>query len=333
VIELNSRLRNLFDALLEFFVITSFSNIGYIVRHRLFKWSEFANKSFDGKCILITGSTSGIGLRLAEYLASKDAKLILIGRDSKKTNSVVDDLIEKTNNTDISFFIADMGNLEDVRRMATKIKNQYNSLDILVHNAGSVVNIPSTSPQGIETTVASQLIGPFLLTNLMLGLLKNSNDPRVITVSSGGMYTEPLNVNSLNEQSSLSDKNQPYNGLKRYAVVKRAQVSINSIWAERIIDERIKFYCMHPGWVTTPGLELHMPTFSRYLRLLLRNLDQGIDTLLWLISSSESSLTSSGDFWHDRKIRTSHRLKSTKVAETNDERTKLWNFCVEKMNY
>ena len=67
-------------------------------------------------------------------------------------------------------------------------------------------------------------------------------------------------------------------------------------------------------------------------QLLLRNLDQGIDTLVWLISSTENSSTSSGEFWHDRKVRSSHRLKSTRNAETTDERTKLWNFCVEKMN-
>jgi len=331
--QLNNRLRNTIDTLLEFFVITSFSNIGYIIRRRLFKWSNSSNESIEGKCILITGATSGIGLTLAERLASEGAKLILIGRDSEKTNLVVKSLIRKTNNTDISFFIADMGNLEDIRKIAADIKDKFDSLDILIHNAGAVTSTLSTSPQGIEITVASQLIGPFLLTNLMFALLECSDNPRVITVSSGGMYTEPLNVKALMTLPSLHDENQSYNGLKRYAVVKRAQVSISSVWAERISSARIKFYCMHPGWVDTPGLRLHMPTFSKYLRLLLRNLDQGIDTLVWLISSAENSSTSSGEFWHDRKIRSSHRLKSTRNAETTDERTKLWDFCVEKMNY
>ena len=331
--QLNNWLRNSLDTLLEFFVITSFSNIGYTIRRKLFKWSNFPRASINGKCILITGATSGIGFTLAEHLATEGARLILIGRDSIKTNFVVDSLIQKTNNTDISFFIADMGNLEDIKKVAVDIKNKFDYLDILIHNAGAVATTPNTSSQGIETTVANQLIGPFLLTNLMLALLECSDSPRVITVSSGGMYTEPLNVKFLMTQPSLHDKNQPYNGLKRYAIVKRAQVSISSVWAERIASEKIKFYCMHPGWVDTPGLRLHMPTFSKYLRLLLRNLDQGVDTLMWLISSSESSLTSSGEFWHDRKIRSTHRLKSTKNAETTDERTKLWDFCVEKMNY
>ena len=69
--QLNNRLRNTIDTLLEFFVITSFSNIGYIIRRRLFKWSNSSNESIDGKCILITGATSGIGLTLAERLASE----------------------------------------------------------------------------------------------------------------------------------------------------------------------------------------------------------------------------------------------------------------------
>ena len=129
---------------------------------------------------------------------------------------------------------------------------------------------------GTEATIASQVVGPTLLTSLLLERLGGSAPGRVITVSSGGMYTAGLTVRRL--QMDASD----YHGSKQYALAKRAQVTLNEMWAERVDPGSVVFHSMHPGWADTPGVQESLPTFRRIVGPLLRDADQGADTMVWL---------------------------------------------------
>ena len=121
-----------------------------------------------------------------------------------------------------------MGDYDSVRQAAQRILDEHERLDALIHNAGSLTHQRVDAPDGTEATVASQVVGPFLLTCLLLDRLEEAAPGRVITMSSGGMYTAALTVDGL---QMTADE---YNGSKQYALAKRAQVTLNEMWAQRV---------------------------------------------------------------------------------------------------
>lgn len=316
------------DAMLEVLIIPSFSRIGYAIRSRLFSWSQLSDYQLEGRTVIITGATSGIGLAAAEQLARCGATLVLIGRDAEKTRLVTNDIVARTGNSSISAFVADMSDFESVRHAAVVIRKNHDRLDVLIHNAGAIATQATYAPNGSEITVASQLIGPFLLTELLLDLLVRSESGRVITVSSGGMYTAPLSIEEMQvtRKTNVPSSMAPH-GAAQYSRVKRAQVTMNELWAERVPDHSVVFHAMHPGWVDTPGLQVSLPRFRQVMSPILRSPRQGADTLAWLAADDGVPLRSSGRFWHDRRPRSTHRLRKTRRSETDDQRQQIWDLC------
>ena len=119
-----------------------------------------------------------------------------------------------------------------------------------------------------------------------------------------------------------------YKGATQYARAKRAQVTLNELWAQRFGHLGIHFHAMHPGWVDTPGVDASLPTFAKVMGPLLRNPDQGADTLVWL-TADNVALASNGRFWLDRRQRSIHKLRSTRTADTDQRRERLWNWVSE----
>ena len=163
------------------------------------------------------------------------------------------------------------------------------------------------------------MVGPFLLTNLLIPLLQTSTPARIINVSSGGMYTQRIRVDDLESERGQFD------GPAVYARAKRAQVILTEIWAKRLAGTGVVVHAMHPGWSDTPGVRSSLPRFYKATRPLLRTPAQGADTIVWLGAAAEPG-HSSGRFWHDRRQRPTHLLPRT--AETHQEREQLWAQCV-----
>jgi NAD(P)-dependent dehydrogenase (short-subunit alcohol dehydrogenase family) len=161
---------------------------------------------------------------------------------------------------------------------------------------------------------------PFLMTTMLLDPLKAAAPGRVITMSSGGMYTSGLTVAGLQMDESS------YNGPKQYARAKRAQVVLNEMWATRVPTEEVVFHAMHPGWADTPGVDAGIPGFGKLMGPLLRSPEQGADTMVWL-AADESLEQQSGLFWHDRAARSTHKFKSTRRSDTPARREALWAWC------
>lgn len=316
------RFAALLDKGLEAPVVTSFSRLGYEARKRIENWEEI-DKDLGGAVILLTGATSGIGKAAAEHLARQGATLVLVGRSAERNQNVVDEITVATGNDSITQFPADMGEVEQVRALADYVLSAHDRLDVLIHNAGALSAQRRETVDGTEATVASQVIGPFLLTSLLLDRLEASLPARVLTMSSGGMYTAGLSVSSL--EMSADD----YKGAEQYARAKRAQVTLNEMWAERFGDRGIRFHALHPGWVDTPGVQESLPVFAKIMGRLLRTPKQGIDTLLWLVSQDEA-IEVNGKFWHDRRQRPLHRLPATRKTDTGQRRHKLWAEVVKK---
>lgn len=312
------------DALLEAPVVTSFTRVGHDIRSRLEHWSPVAGYDLTGRVMLLTGATSGLGLSAAETLARCGASVILLGRDAAKTERVRADLVARTGNTNLTTVVADMGDLDDVRAAAAQVLADHDRLDVLIHNAGALTNDRRVGPQGTELTVASQVVGPFLLTALLIDRLVASAPARVLTMSSGGMYATGLTVDDL--EMTESD----YKGAEQYARAKRAQVTLNEMWAERFAGSGVSFHAVHPGWADTPGVAESLPTFRRVVGPLLRTPAQGADTLVWLAADDGEPVSTSGRFWLDRRQRSLHKLPTTRRTDTPERRARLWQWCVAR---
>ena len=163
------------------------------------------------------------------------------------------------------------------------------------------------------------VLGPHLLTKLLRPLLASTPGvPRVIWVASGGMYTQKLDV------ATLEMDEESYQGATAYARAKRAQVELAARWARVLREDGVAVHAMHPGWADTPGLRSGMPAFRSIMRPLLRGIDQGADTILWLAAADEPGRTT-GRFWLDRRARPTHKLPGS--ATSPQEAAALWDLC------
>ncbi|MGK2958990.1 MAG: SDR family NAD(P)-dependent oxidoreductase [Acidimicrobiales bacterium] len=315
-------LRDVLDSVIEAPVFTSFTRIGYMSRRCLDRWTPLDSYNLSGRVILLTGATSGLGRAAATQLARCGATLVLVGRKPDRNDTVVTEMIEATGNKAITHVAADMGDYSQVRDLAKRVLSEHGRLDVLIHNAGALTNERRDAPDGTEATIASQVVGPFLLTGLLLERLALSAPARVLTMASGGMYAARLSVSGLQMLAA------GYKGAEQYARAKRAQVILNELWAERFGHLGIHFHALHPGWADTPGVDAALPTFSKAMGPLLRTANQGADTLVWL-AADDSALESNGRFWLDRRPRSTHRLRSTKRSDTPERRDRLWAWVTE----
>jgi NAD(P)-dependent dehydrogenase (short-subunit alcohol dehydrogenase family) len=307
---------SLLDTLLDRTVVPGYTSLGYAVRRRAWDASDLPR--MDGRTVLVTGASSGIGLAAAEGFARLGAGVRLLVRSQERGEQARATIVEATGNQDVRVCLCDLSDLDDVRAFAARFAAEEPRLDVLVNNAGVLPAERALSADGNELTLATNVLGPFLLTNLLLGLLTASAPARIVNVSSGGMYTQRLHV------EDLQTEREEYDGPAVYARTKRAQVVLTELWAQRLAGSGVVVHSMHPGWVDTPGVASSLPRFHRVTGPLLRSAAAGADTIVWLGASAEPGL-SSGGFWHDRRRRPTHRVPWTK--ETPADRERLWREC------
>ena len=313
-------MKRLVDGLLEGSVVGSFSRLGYAVRSRSANWVEVDSFDLRGRTVAITGPTSGLGRATTIHLRRLGANVVLVARDATKTSALVDELRTLDAPGDVHSIIADMGDLDAVRRAASELR-LLGSVDVLIHNAGALLKERAVSPQGLEATIASHVLGPFLMTSLVHDLVTS----RVITVSSGGMYAATLPDFAAGQ--TLEMPTGSYDGTRQYAIAKRAQVTLNEMWAQRMTSPQ--FFAMHPGWADTPGVQESLPLFRQLTKPLLRTADEGADSILWLAADPDVALPS-GSFIGDRQRRPLHRLPKTRRSDTAVNRAALWSWCADK---
>jgi dehydrogenase/reductase SDR family protein 12 len=313
--------RRIVDAALEVTVAGSFSRLGYRVRRALEHWTDDDEHGLEGRTVLVTGATSGIGLAAAIACARRGAGVRVLARDAERAEAAARRIREAgTGGADVAYDVADLSDLDSLRAFALRFLDQVPALDVLLHNAGALHREHGTTPDGHERTLATHVLGPFLLTGLLLPVLRAAAPARVLTMSSGGMYTQRFDPTELEMDAA------GYDGTVAYARAKRAQVVLNREWSRRVPMHAACFHAMHPGWVDTPGVATALPAFHRAMRPVLRTPQQGADTAVWLAADPEA-LRTSGDFWHDRRRRSEHRLPWTRGIEDG---AALWDLCVER---
>lgn len=305
------------DSVLEFSVVGSFSRVGPALRRRLWAWESLDAHRLDGRVAVVTGASSGLGRAAAEMLAGLGATVVMLVRDADRGAAVAADLRRRTGGA-IEVVRADLGDLDSVREAARELR-RLGRIDILIHNAGGLSAVPHLTRQGLEQTLATHVIGPLLLTDLCLPLLRAAAPSRVIAVTSGGMYTQGLDENNPLVPSGRG-------GVTAYAHAKRVQVTLVEACAARLRRRGIHLMAMHPGWADTPGVQRSLPGFRRLMRPLLRTAAEGADTMVWLSSAPLDDL-GHGDLWLDRGRRRVHRLPRTARGDTPAVRQRLLQEC------
>jgi len=306
----------LVDDALEISVIGSFSRIGPAVRRRLFRWQDPPAGALAGRTVLVTGPTSGLGLSVTREVAELGARTVLVGRSEERLIRLRDELATLHGEDRFPVVVADMGSLASVRDAVARILETEPRLDVVIDNAGAIFPERIEGPDGIEATFALLVVGPFALVAGLRPLLERTAGSRVIAVTSGGMYTQRLDLDDLESRSGS------YTGARAYAQAKRAQTALVRERARRFAGSDVSYSVMHPGWADTPGLAETLPGFYRLMRPLLRTPASGADTITWLATTPDPAATS-GRLFLDRRPRPFDRLRSTRLSAT--DRRRLWN--------
>jgi NAD(P)-dependent dehydrogenase (short-subunit alcohol dehydrogenase family) len=273
----------------------------------------------NGKTCLVTGATSGIGKETALALARRGATLIVVGRNPAKGADIVRWIREQTGNDSVDLMLADLSSQQQVRQLAEDFKKKYRHLDVLVNNAGAVMLSRRESVDGIEMTWALNHLGYFLLTNLLLDVLRASAPSRVVNVSSGAHRRVELDFADLQGRKR-------YRGFGAYARSKLANLLFTYELAARMEGTGVTVNALHPGLVATNlpggnGLPGRLLTFLLGLRGM--RPEAGARTVVYLAASSEVEGVSGLYFVKQKAVRSS-RASYDKAAAA-----RLWHLSAE----
>ncbi|MDX8050514.1 SDR family NAD(P)-dependent oxidoreductase [Lentzea sp. BCCO 10_0798] len=306
-----SELNRVLDTMADRLVAPGYSKWGYRLREK--SWSGPEPGALHGATAVVTGAGSGIGKATALGLARLGADVVLAVRDERKGEMARAEIVAAVPGATVLVRHCDVSSLESVRRFAAEIDR----VDVLVHNAGVLPQERTVTAEGHELTFATHVLGPLLMTDLLRSRLAASADPRVVLVSSGGMYTQRLRADDPEYREGT------YKGATAYARTKRMQVTLVPLLAERYAAEGIAVHGMHPGWADTPGVAGSLPGFHRLTSAFLRTAEEGADTVVWLAATSPAPRA--GRFWHDRRERPTHLLPGT--AEKPGDVAAFWRYC------
>lgn len=264
--------------------VTSYTKLGFAVRARGFDPRDLAPKTGPQRVVLVTGANSGIGFVVARELAARGDRVFMLCRSPERGNAARDRI-----GGDTQVARLDVSDLDDVRRFAKEFSPLC--VDVLVHSAAVLPAERAFTRQGLERTLATNLVGPYLLTQLLKPQLKRSPEARVILITSGGMFPRKLDVATLHHDKGKFD------GVTAYADTKRALVELGEHW-HGTLWRTVTVSSMHPGWADTPGVETSLPLFHRLTKWMLRTPEEGADTAVWL--ALKDGLPS-GRLWFDRE--------------------------------
>ena len=267
------------------------------------------------RTILITGASSGIGLQSAIGLAKLGAEVVMVGRDQKRTAQAAEQVRSQTGNQSVSYLLADLSSQQDVRKLAQDFKNKYTKLDVLLNNAGAIFLSRKLSVNGYEMTLALNHLNYFLLTNLLLDMLKAGPSGRIVNVASRAHYSGHINFDDLQSQRG-------YNGMKVYGTSKLMNVLFTYELARRLQGTNVTANCLHPGFVAS-NFAGNNGLFVRTAMKLMAgriSVEDGAKCSIYLASSPDVQGVSGKYFNYD--------LKETRSSEESYDQNvaiRLWN--------
>jgi NAD(P)-dependent dehydrogenase (short-subunit alcohol dehydrogenase family) len=274
----------------------------------------------NGKTCLITGATAGIGEVTACELARMGARVLLVGRDLQRCAGTVGRIREQTGSEAVETLCADLSSQAQVRRLAGEIQGRCDRLDVLVNNAGAIFMRRQESEEGVELTWALNHLSYFLLTNLLLDLLKASAPARIVNVSSDAHRGARLNFSDLEAQRG-------YSGFPVYARSKLANILFTFELARRLEGTGVTANALHPGFVGTRFAKNNGPLVALGLGLVYRffalSPEQGARTSLYLAASPDVEGITGKYFVKSRPVR------ADRAAYDQEAANRLWQVSSE----
>lgn len=281
----------------------------------------------NNKIALITGATGGIGKITALELAKLGFTVIIHGRNRAKTEQTVNEIRQLSSNDRVDFVLADLVKMDDVKAMAETLDKTYDRLDVLINNAGGIMNkIRETTEDGFEKTLALNLLAPFLLTELLLPHVKRSEEGRIINVTS--------DAHKLTAKPDFTDVDMvnTYSPLAAYGNAKLYLIWVSQYLAQQVSSSNtpnVTVNTVHPGVVATDfGAKSDLGPLLNFLTRLTRPFsktpEQGAETVIYLATSPDVK-TTSGQYFVNKKPA---KVADTYFTPANQQR--IWDYCLEK---
>ena len=292
-------LRNVASALFYARFFQAFSVKGFDRRVGAPAEDEF---DFNNQRWLVTGASGGLGQAVALKAVASGAEVLAVARSQPKLDALAG---QARGPGRLETLACDLSVMADTQALAAHPIVQKAPIDALINNVGVLLNDYELSDEGVESSLATNLLGHFVLTEALLARKALAAGAAVVEVSSGGMYGAALNLDKLTATSKAR-----WDGMAAYALHKRCQVELVRAWNARWSQGRTA-YAMHPGWVDTEGVKTSLPAFRATLRRFLRTPDQGADTILWLVDQ-RPAVESTGGIWLDRHLDEEHAFGLTR---------------------
>ena len=279
--------------------------------------------SMSGKICIVTGANSGIGKETTLGLAEMGARVVMVCRNAEKGKEALEEIRRESGSSQVDLLIADMSSQPSVRALAEQILQKYPRLDVLVNNAGGAAPSRTLSADGIEMTLATNHLGPALLTLLLLDLLKASAPARIINVSSEAQRRARLDLND------LQFERRKYRCIAAYGQSKLLMNAFTFELARRLAGTRVTANCLHPGVVATNIWSANPPpligkVIIAVLKPFMLNSRQGAAVSLYLATSPEVAQVSGEYFVKSKPAKSNPLSRDPKVM------AEVW-LCTNKM--
>ncbi|CAA9436753.1 MAG: Short-chain dehydrogenase/reductase SDR? [uncultured Rubrobacteraceae bacterium] len=258
--------------------------------------------------VLVTGATDGLGRRVALKLAERGATVLLHGRSIERCEAVLEEVRRQTGGEESRYYLADLSSLATVRGLAEQIFSEHDRLDVLVNNAGIIARERKETEDGVELTFAVNYLAHFLLTNLLVSLLRGSSPARIVNVASAGQSTVDFRDVMLE---------RGYNAMRAYTQSKLAQVMFTLELAERLQGNGVTANALHPA--TLMDTKMVLETFGRASS----SVREGAEATVRLAVSPELEATTGRYFDGTREGR------ANRQAYDAEARKRLWDLSEE----
>ena len=264
---------------------------------------------------MVTGATDGIGKATARVLAEQGAQVIVVGRNRAKTERVVAEIRQQTGRTTVDYLLADFASQAQIRRLAAEFLARYERLDVLVNNVGVMIMSRQETADQLEMTFAVNHLGYFLLTNLLLDVLKASAPARIVNVSSDAHQGRKLDFADLQMEKE-------YQGMQAYGRSKLANLYFTYELARRLVGTGVTVNALHPGFVGTNIGANNIPVLGKQIKWLINRLakspEEGAQTMIYLATSPEVEGVTGKYFVNCKEV------ASTEVSYDETAARRLW---------
>lgn len=273
----------------------------------------------SGAVCMVTGANSGIGKETARALAKTNARVVMVCRNEERGAAAQAEIVQESGNNQVDLLLADLAEQDQIRGLAEAFKERYRRLDILVNNAGAFFQERRENSDGIEMTFALNHLGYFLLTNLLLDILKESAPARIINVSSDAHKGSKIDFGDIQNRRS-------YSGFGVYGESKLANILFTRELARRLEGSDVTVNAMHPGFVAT-NFAKNNGFLARVAMTLVRPFakspEEGAATAIYLATSPEVTGVTGRYFANRREVEPSARARDEKSMR------RLWEISAE----